>query len=453
MAQRVQRHLLSAIVCLGRHTLTAHIATAGRQFVDWSADYRLYSKGRVDPYALFSPVRQTIVGHLPAQAPIVVALDDTRLKKSSKKTPGVSYTRDPLGPPFRVNLILAQRFIQFSMAWSNETGAARMIPIDFMHAPAVRKPGKKGTVEEWKAYRELAAKQALPRVAQQRLHVLRQSLDDEGQKERTLVTVVDGGYTNRTFLKNIPARTCVVGRIRGDAKLYYLPSPSEGKGRPCIYGEQAPTPEQLRQDEGTPWTHVSAWASGKQHLFRIKTIGPVRWRATGKSQDLRLVVIAPLGYRLRQKGKLLYRKPAYLICTTPEASLEDILQHYLWRWDIEVNFRDEKTVLGVGQAQVHNRNSVEKVPALSVAAYAILLTAETNLHGIEAHELELTPPKWQQKKGGRVSTQKMIGQLRNDLWGNTINLTHFESHPDQHTKSDQIRPPIHSALFYGAANM
>jgi len=39
-----------------------------------------------------------------------------------------------------------------------------------------------------------------------------------------------------------------------------------------------------------------------------------------------------------------------LICTDPDLALEDLLQQYIWRWDIEVNHRDEKTILGVGQA-------------------------------------------------------------------------------------------------------
>ncbi len=108
----MQRHLLSTLVCLGRHTLTGHIATAGRQDVDWSADYRLYSKGRVDTEALFAPLRTTIVNRLDPKQPVVVSMDDTRLKKSSRKTPGVKYTRDPLGPSFHVNFILAQRFAQ-----------------------------------------------------------------------------------------------------------------------------------------------------------------------------------------------------------------------------------------------------------------------------------------------------------------------------------------------------
>ena len=80
-------------------------------------------------------------------------------------------------------------------------------------------------------------------------------------------------------------------------------------------------------------------------------------------------------------GCIVYRKPAYLICTNPNLSLDQVLQAYLWRWDIEVNFRDEKTLRGVGQAQMRHPHSVESVPALAVAAYALLLLAATQTYG------------------------------------------------------------------------
>ena len=44
-----------------------------------------------------------------------------------------------------------------------------------------------------------------------------------------------------------------------------------------------------------------------------------------------------------------------------------LLQDYFDRWGIEVNHRDVKEILGVGQAQVWNEKSVSKVPALLVA--------------------------------------------------------------------------------------
>ena len=58
--QRLRHHLLSQLVCLGRHTLTAVTATAGAAFQDWSAQYRLYSQARFDPEAVFAVVRQQL---------------------------------------------------------------------------------------------------------------------------------------------------------------------------------------------------------------------------------------------------------------------------------------------------------------------------------------------------------------------------------------------------------
>ncbi len=76
------------------------------------------------------------------------------------------------------------------------------------------------------------------------------------------------------------------------------------------------------------------------------------WRPAGTHQVLQLIVIAPLAYRLRQGSKLLYRKPAFLLCTDENLDPQVVIETDVWRWDIEVNFREEKTLLGVGQAQV-----------------------------------------------------------------------------------------------------
>ena len=79
--------------------------------------------------------------------------------------------------------------------------------------------------------------------------------------------------------------------------------------------------------------------------------------------------------RASRRSKLERREPACLICTDPEIPLQELLQVYRWRWDIEVNFRDEKTILGVGQARVRSEASNQNAPALAVAAYAMPLLA------------------------------------------------------------------------------
>ncbi len=110
---------------------------------------------------------------------------------------------------------------------------------------------------------------------------------------------------------------------------------------------------------------------------------------------MRLVVIAPLAYRLRKGCKVLYRQPAYLLCTDVHLPLAEVVQHYLWRWGIEVNFREQKTLLGTGEAQVRTEASNQQLPAMTVAAYALLWTAALSMAETACRSRTLLkPPKW-----------------------------------------------------------
>jgi len=81
--------------------------------------------------------------------------------------------------------------------------------------------------------------------------------------------------------------------------------------------------------------------------------------------------------------KLYYRKPAFLLTTDLQDSVKQLLQIYFDRWQIEVNHRDEKDTLGVGQAQLWNVKAVPKQPVLTVAAYSALLLASLIAFGAE----------------------------------------------------------------------
>ncbi|MCX7015196.1 MAG: hypothetical protein NTW86_22020 [Candidatus Sumerlaeota bacterium] len=232
---------------------------------------------------------------------------------------------------------------------------ARSIPIDLLRCPTPQKPRRNAPDEDWKRYRHEQSLSRLSRQGVRRVRALRQALDQEpGGKNHPLIIDGDGGYTNETVLKNLPARTTFTGRIRKDAKLYAAP-PAPGPGQPGrkpSSGPRLPTPDQIRLDPAYPRIKARAWAADRWHDFRLKTLAPVRWRTAGAHLDLRRLVIAPLAYRLSRRSRLLSREPAYLICTDPTLAVELFLQSYRWRGGIENNFRQEKTVVRAGQAQV-----------------------------------------------------------------------------------------------------
>jgi hypothetical protein len=70
---------------------------------------------------------------------------------------------------------------------------------------------------------------------------------------------------------------------------------------------------------------------------------------------------------------------------------------YFDRWQIEINHRDEKDTLGVGQAQVWNPVSVPKQPALVVASYSALLLAALKAFGPARGEAYAKLPKWRSR--------------------------------------------------------
>jgi hypothetical protein len=187
------------------------------------------------------------------------------------------------------------------------------------------------------------------------------------------------------------------------------------------------------------------------HQLRFKRRQNIMWRSAGAQQTLQLLVIAPLAYRPRKGSQLLYRHPAYLICTDSELDPRQIIEAYFQRWDIEVNFRDQKTLLGVGQAQVRAPASVESAPALMVAASALLLVSAQRAFGLSQHGL-LPQPKWAaSSKGPRTSTPQMIHQLRAEVWGRGLGIhsfSGFASHLPADTKPEKCTFPLASAVCY-----
>ena len=418
---------VSQLACLGRHTVTGLLATAGKQHQDWSADYRLFSRDRWDPQQPFDSVLEGVLEFLAPQVPLVAAMDDTLLRKTGPKIQDVAYRRDPLSPAFHVNFVRGQRFLQVSaMLPTRPEGpaAARALPIRFQPAPPLPKASKRDSESERIEVHKLAKTYNLSTIGRDAIAATREQLDRQpGGKSRLLVMGVDGSYTNQTVLRNLPPRTVLIGRIRKDAKLFHPPQASQqpSTGRRRSYGLPAGAPDAIRTDESAAWQEVWAFAAGKLHTFRVKTVCPVLWAKAGADRPLRLVVIAPVRYRLRAGSKLLYRQPAYLICTDPDMPLAEVVQDYLWRWGIEVDHRDEKQLVGVGQAQVRSPQAARREPIFGVACYAKLLLAGAQRYGPDATQAELALPKWRRRRPqGRVTTGDLLRELRQDLWSSAL---------------------------------
>jgi len=291
--RRAKEHALALLVCLGRRTISRSICVLGRQFRSWTSEYRLFSKCRWQPHSLFDAVLAYAAELLRPKQPLVVALDDTPCRKTGKRIRAAKMLRDPLSPPYHVNLCHALRFLHAALlVWPQESaGAARAIPISFDLAPPVpkpkapRKPRKGASKQDWAAHarawrayrkalkdhRKRQQEEGLSAQGARLLNGMRKRCNAIAAfKDRILWAVVDASFCNRTVFRLLDPCVVLIGRVRKDISLYEPADPKAnpkkaGKGRKPRYGRLLPTPEELRQDPATPWDQCSVFAAGKRH--------------------------------------------------------------------------------------------------------------------------------------------------------------------------------------------
>ena len=409
--------LAFGILCgVGRRTLTRAIAFHGNTQKDWSADYKVFSRSPWEPRALFHPILEQALQEHQLQR-IVISTDDTRVWRNGKHVPQTQWHRDPMGPPFQVNLRWGHRFLQSSLSLplylQDQTSSSRSVPIRFEMAPVVKKPGKNAAPADHQEYRRLKKEKNLSVQFVALTKEVRQHLNQTGHQAKRLVQVGDGSFCNRTVLAEDweAQHVTLVVRCRKDIVLCRR---APGKGR-RFYGKTKFTPEQVRRrDSRARWQKAQIFHGGCYREVRYKELTRVYWQGGARKREVRLLVVAPVGYRTSKNGRKYYRQPAYLLTTDLTTSAVELLQAYFDRWGIEVNHRDEKEILGVGQAQVWNKHSVSKVPALLVAMYGWLLLAGLKCYGPTRTEVYEPLPKWR-RGAKRPSCLDLVTLLRKQL--------------------------------------
>lgn len=402
-----------SLCSLGRRTISRSICAVGRQHQDWSADYKVFSRSQWEPNQLFAPVLKEYCIRYSADQPVCVAFDDTKFSKSGRKIKSAFWQRDPLSPPFHVNFLYGLRFMHASLIFPHyQDGdfSARGYPVRFVECPAVKKPGKKATPEERVEYKKAVKTHNLSRQGLEMIKGLRVNLDCMGETKRKMVVAVDGSLCNRTILSKPLDRVDVVGRCRKDARLCF-PAPVGGRRK---YSEDRFSPEGIRQDETIPWRTGRINFGGAWREIRYKEVNNVLWQRGAKLRSLRLLVVAPQPYRTSPNAKRNYHEPAYLLSTDIQSDARMLLQYYFDRWQIEVNHREQKDTIGVGNAQVWSDKSVPRQPAFAVASYSLLLLAGLKEFGPGRTHDFVPLPKWR-KKANRPSALDLITLLRKEI--------------------------------------
>lgn len=409
--EQVTETVLGLLAGLGSRTIAGALVWLGRGHLDWSGRYRHFSRSPWEQTRIFQ-VAAREAAQLCGEHPFIpVSLDDTALPTTSDKGGLATWGRDPLSPKFHVNLARGLRHVHAAIVVPQYHDGRRPLAVStaFDLCVPLKKPKPKDGPAALATWKEQVKGHTLSAAAITILARQRNWLDQQGLVDRPMLAVVDGSYTNRTVIRGLPANTHLIGRCRKDIVLY---NPG---ATPRRYGARAATPEGLRQDDCIPWSEITCHYAGRMGAIAYKETKPLRWRATGTTLPVRIIVLRPIPY-LGPGGNRHYRRPAYLITTDLTTPTALLIQAYLDRWQIEVVHRDLKHETRLGSAQVRKPKAVTRLHAAVVAANALMQLA--------AHELQdrnrgdqLPPlPAWRRTDRRRcASQQELLAQIRSEM--------------------------------------
>ncbi|MDY0019002.1 MAG: hypothetical protein RBT47_03285 [Anaerolineae bacterium] len=377
--RRAQALFVAELLVLGRHTVTQLLRGLGLVTHDWSAWYRLFSEARFEEAAVAAQLVQETLPHVPQQQAYVVTLDGVIVPRTGVHVAGSSWWRGQKTAAFRRGLQRGQRFVELAWLTPEEQGYCRAVPLRWLPAvtakatPSIAEPCK-----EWEAG-----------VAE--MHWTRAQLDQQGRAEQWLTAVADGNYDVQAIWGELPARTVLVARTASNRKLFALaPEPTEapGPGRPALYGERLPTPNDLlHRRQHRYWTTCTLLVRGRQRELQYQVQGPCLLEGMPECPVFAVVVRGQNYWRGVHRR---YRKPYYMLVNAVLREGEwqlpfPVPQLLAWawqRWECEVAHREMKSAFGIGEKQCWSQRAALRSVQWGVWVYGTCLLAAYRAWGI-----------------------------------------------------------------------
>ena len=383
-----------------RRTVTAALRVLGmHQSVDFSKFHRVLSRARWSPMLCSRLLLALIVRLLlPADAPLVLLIDETLERRRGKKIGYKGWFRDAVrSTANRVTTSLGIRWccvcVLAHLPWSQQRPwALPFLLVPVLSEKTCQKLGKKnhrGTVG-WAAF-------ALERV--RRWH-----------PQRKVTLVGDGAYAAVELVATAQEQAVtLVSGMRLDARLYEAagPQPAGKRGpKPKKGARQASLRERLL-DPQTVWERVRLpWYGGQEKSLDLAT-GTSLWHRPGQDP-------VPIRWVLARcpEGSL---KPAAYLCSDPDVAAEQVLLWYVSRWNIEVTFEEMRAHLGF---ETQRQWSPAAICRTAPCLFALFSLTVLMAHRLHPKELPILQASWYPKD--EASFGDVLAAVRAHLWNSRL---------------------------------
>ncbi len=393
--------LVGAIVTPGQRTVSSALRVMGLQD---EPDFQNYHRvlNRADwasRHLAKILLRLLVAAFVGPEDPVIAGIDETIERRRGAKIAAKGIYRDPVrsSKEFFVKTS-GLRWISMqllaSIPW---TGRVWGLPFFTVLAPSERYHQERGQrhkkVTDW----------GCQMVAQ-----LRRWLPD-----RQLVVVADGSYAVLALLAycaRLAKPVTMITRLRLDAALYD-PAPPRApgtRGRPRLKGKRQPTLAQRLADSGTVWEMLTVrWYGGVERTIEVAS-GTAVWYHPGEP-------VVPLRWVLIRDPQGRF-DPQALLCTDQGLAVQQIVEWFVLRWQLEVTFHEARTHLGIEtQRQWSDLAILRTTPVLFGLFSLVTLFAHGLLHG---EPLPVRRAAWYPKAAPTFA--ETLAFVRRQLWPATV---------------------------------
>lgn len=329
-AWRLPIVLAGLLLARGRRTVTTWLRAQGilHDFTDYY--YFLGSLGRkVEPLA--TRLFQLLLSRLPANEPILLALDDTPTKRYGPRVEGAGVHHNPNSGPNDHRFVYGHNWV--TMAWivRHPLWHAIGLPLRALLYVKAKDLPKLEDRCNWIFRTKI----------QLAVELIRWAAKIASAAGRPLRIVTDGAYAYRKLLREIlPLGVTFISRLRCDAGLRSVPpSWRPGRGAKRKYGKEVIS---LAKRAAHPrgWRQIEVALYGGRRVTKTYKTFLATWPVAGGL--IRVVIV---------------REPGgwdSFFSTDPHLDVATILECFADRMAIEQVFHDIKEVWGAAQQQVRN---------------------------------------------------------------------------------------------------
>lgn len=395
-ARRMAALTVGALLTSGRHTVTGMLTSARCVVSGHYSDYhRVFSRASWSLWTLGKILARAILAWVPADEPVVVAIDDTTAQHRGKKVYGKGCHHDAVRSAHQ----------QIVFKW----GHRWVVLAVMVKFPFARRRWALPVLVALYRPEELDRKEhrqhkTSPDLARQLIAVLIRWFPG-----RKFVFLGDGGYASHELAAFCQRHhATLVSRFHKDANLY-APPPARRpgqNGRPRLKGRKLASPERVVKRSRLRKTTVE-WTSGTTRRVGLVS-GTGHWYKGGQGLvEVRWVFVHPLDGRHRDE---------YFYTTDVSLSPEQIVGYYTRRWSIETTFQEIREHLGFETTRQWAAKSVLRTGPWLLGLFSVVCLVFAN-HA-RTHKVHVAQEPWYRKTEPTFSDALVT--VRERIWSETV---------------------------------